>query len=224
MCGRYTLTKTDPPTLIRRFGLPDVDLAEPARYNIAPTDRVLTVRESEAGTREAVRVRWGLLPQRDIGIERPLINARAETLAERPLFRELLRKRRCLVPADGFYEWRSTPTGKRPVWISLADGEPFAFAGIWTERRREGTRPVQSCAIVTCSPNELIAPVHDRMPVILAPAAEGEWLAADRGPDQLTELLRPYPADALAMREVGKAVNDIAEDGPHLLEPPLRLF
>jgi putative SOS response-associated peptidase YedK len=154
---------------------------------------------------------------------RPLINARAETLEEQPAFRDSFHHRRCLIPADGFYEWRHDERGKRPVWISRPDGGPFAFAGIWAALER-GEETLHSCAIVTCEPNELIRPIHDRMPVVLDPDAEAPWLDPDAAPNELAGLLVPAAEDALAAREVGDAVNDVREDGPHLLDPPLKLF
>jgi putative SOS response-associated peptidase YedK len=220
VCGRYTLTDPDPLRLQRRFGLAEsAEIGEEPRYNIAPTDPVLAVRARDAG-RDLGRLRWGLLPgvwaQRG---GRPLINARAETIATQPAFAESFRERRCLIPADGFYEWRADERGKRPVWISRPDGELFAFAGVWAELRREGEEPVHSCAIVTCAPNGLVRPVHDRMPVVLAEDAEEAWLTAG-AEEELLALLRPAPDDLLTLREVNDAVNDVRQDGPHLLEPP----
>jgi putative SOS response-associated peptidase YedK len=161
---------------------------------------------------------------REAGAHKSLINARAETLDSKPAFRESFRERRCLVPADGFYEWRTDGRGRQPMWINRADDELFAFAGIWAEAPGRNGTPVVSCAIVTCEPNELMRPIHDRMPVILDPGAEGEWLSASAETDDLLALLRPAPEDALQVREVTDAVNDVRNDGPGLLESPLRLF
>jgi putative SOS response-associated peptidase YedK len=227
MCGRFTLNQTNPTRLRARFDLPEsVELNEQPRFNIAPTDPVLAIRRGSDGIREAGRLRWGLLPGRwaDQRSGAPLINARAETIAEQPAFRDAFRERRCLVPADGFYEWRTDGNGKRPVWISRADGELWAFAGIWAALERGEAEAVHSCAIVTCEPNELMRPIHDRMPVILAPEMEAAWLDPGMGADELAELLAPLPEDLLEVREVSDAVNDVRQDGPHLLEPPLRLF
>jgi putative SOS response-associated peptidase YedK len=226
MCGRFTLTETDPGKLRMRFLLQEsVEIDERPRFNIAPTDPVLAIRERSEGRREAGRLRWGLLPGRwaeDSG--RPLINARAETLTEQPAFRDAFRERRCLIPADGFYEWRDDEHGKQPVWIHRGDGEPFAFAGIWAELGAANGDSVHSCAIVTCEPNEIVRPIHDRMPVILTPDAEAPWLAPGAEPGDLWELLRPLDPDDLTVREVSDAVNDVRQDGPALLEPPLKLF
>ena len=226
MCGRYTLTNADPAVLRARFGIDgSLDFDERPRFNIAPTDPVLAIRAGAGGHREAGRLRWGLLPgawARDG--TRALINARAETLDDQPAYRESFRQRRCLIPADGFYEWRDDEHRKQAVWISRRDGEPFAFAGIWAALPEPGGEPVHSCAIVTCEPNELVRPIHDRMPVILARAGEGEWISPDGDPGALHGLLGPIEEDALEIREVSDAVNDVRDDGPHLLAPPLRLF
>jgi putative SOS response-associated peptidase YedK len=225
MCGRYTLTNADPAVLKARFG---IDLAsdfdERPRFNIAPTDPVLAIRTGEGGRRAAGRLRWGLLPgswARDSS--RALINARAETIAEQPAYRESFETRRCLIPADGFYEWREGHLGKQAMWINRVDDEPFAFAGIWAALRNGG-ESVHSCAIVTCAPNDVVRPIHDRMPVILDPGAEREWIRPEARPEGLLGLLRPIDSDVLDVREVSDAVNDVRQDGPHLLAPPLKLF
>ena len=150
----------------------------------------------------------------------PLINARAETLQRQPAFAESFRERRCLIPADGFYEWRDGEPGKTPIWVSRPDGDLFAFAGVWAALpARDGSGDLHSCAIVTCEPNELIRPIHDRMPVILAPTHEARWLEPDLAEGDLLSLLVPAPEELLGVREVSDAVNDVREDGPHLLEP-----
>jgi putative SOS response-associated peptidase YedK len=225
MCGRYTLSNLDPARLRARFEITEsAELAaeEASRFNIAPTDPVLAVRRRDDAARQLGRLRWGLLPGRwaEKRSGRPLINARAETLQSQPAFAESFHARRCLIPADGFYEWRGTESGKVPLWISRSDGELFAFAGIWAALPRRGSDDVlHSCAIVTCEPNGLIRPIHDRMPAILEPGAESAWLDPDAEPDDLLGLLAPAPEDALVLREVSDAVNDVRDDGPHLLEP-----
>jgi putative SOS response-associated peptidase YedK len=225
MCGRFTLTTTAQPKLRRRFDLDEsLQLEEEPRFNIAPTDPVLAIRERDDGGRDAGRLRWGLMAGREAGAHKSLINARAETLDTKPAFRESFRERRCLVPADGFYEWRTDDRGKQPLWINRVDDELFAFAGIWAEAPGRNGTPVVSCAIVTCEPNELMRPIHDRMPVILDPDAERGWLSGSAEPEDLLGLLRPAPADALQVREVTDAVNSVRNDGPGLLESPLRLF
>jgi putative SOS response-associated peptidase YedK len=224
MCGRYTLANPKPAGFRARFGIDEsVDLSdEEPRYNIAPTDPVLAVRRTADAKRDLGRLRWGLVPGR--WAERrsgpPLINARAESLREQAAFAESFHERRCLIPADGFYEWRKDPGRKVPIWISRPDGGLFAFAGIWAELpgRGESRDSRHSCAIVTCAPNELIRPIHDRMPVVLQPEAEARWLDPELDPDELLPLLVPAPEDALVTREVGDFVNDVRDDGPHLIE------
>lgn len=234
MCGRYTLTDADGARL--RFDIRGADIPPPteradgtsdvARYNIAPTQDVLTVRH-ENGERRAEMMRWGLVPSwadsPKIGAR--MINARAETLAERPSFRAAFRRRRCLIPADDFYEWRREGKGRIPIRFALASGEPFAFAGLWERWERPGGPPLLSCAIVTTSANELIAPIHDRMPVILTPDAERVWLDADiTDAAHLGGLLAPHPSDQMRAREASRAVNSSAYDGPECLAPVSRLF
>jgi len=228
MCGRYTLANPDPKRLAARYGLDaSLDFDERPRFNIAPTDPVLAIRRTAEGARELGRLRWGLVPghwARRSG-QRPLINARAETAADQPAFRESFRTRRCLMPADGFYEWRKDPNGKQPIWFSRADGELFSFAGIWAELDVEGEQePLVSCALLTCAPNDLMRPIHDRMPVLLDPRVESTWLDPEADLEVLEELLRPAPAGVLEMREVGDGVNDVRQDGPELLAPPMKLF
>src|SRR5215207_5408159 len=227
MCGRFTLTDPDPRLLRFRFDMREsVEIEEEPRFNIAPTDPVLAVRrDRETGEHEVGRLRWGLIPHYadPDGFDRLLINARVETVVEAPAFRDAFEGGfRCLIPADGFYEWRATETGKRPVWITRPAREPFAFAGLWARAKRGDGSAVHSCTIVTCPPGAVVAPIHDRMPVILAPEAEGAWLNSELSPDQARELL--VPTDDLELTEVSDAVNDVRQDGPALIEPPLRLF
>ena len=223
MCGRYTLTNPDPAKLRVRFDVSEsVEVKDEPRFNIAPTDPVLAVRRRADAKRELGRLRWGLVPGRwaEKKGSRPLINARAESLESQPAFRESFHERRCLIPADGFYEWLEDEHGKRPVWVSRADGELFAFAGLWAELPdRSSDDGLHSCTIVTCEPNGLIQPIHERMPVVLVPDREGEWLDPEAEPEDLKRLLAPAPEDLLVVREVGDFVNDVREDGPHLIEP-----
>jgi putative SOS response-associated peptidase YedK len=225
MCGRYTLTNADPARIRARFGIEEstklADEEEP-RYNIAPTDPVLAVRRAESGARELGRLRWGLMPGRwaEKRSGPPLINARAESLPKQPAFAESFRERRCLIPADGFYEWRTDEGGKVPIWLTRPDVDLFAFAGIWTAlpSRDKSAEPLHSCAIVTCAPNDLIRPIHDRMPVVLEPELEASWLDPDLDEEELLGLLVPATEGALVAREVGDFVNDVRDDGPHLIE------
>jgi len=223
MCGRYSLSSPDADLLSRRFNLRDgTTVDDEPRFNIAPTDPVLAVRRAEDGVNELGTLRWGLVPGRwaEKGGGRPLINARAETVESQPAFRESFAERRCLIPADGFYEWLTDERGKRPVWISLADGGLFAFAGLWAALPdSEGDGVLHSCTIVTTGPNQLIRPIHDRMPVVLAADAEAAWLDPTAEAVDLRGLLAPAPEELLVTREVGDYVNSVREDGPHLIEP-----
>jgi putative SOS response-associated peptidase YedK len=225
MCGRYTLTDPDPRLMRFRFGLTEeARIEQEPRYNVAPTDPVLAVRLNRDGEREPGILRWGLIPHYadPDSFDRLLINARAETVAEYPVFRDAFATHRCLIVADGFYEWRETELSKQPVWITRPSREPFAFAGLWARANRSDGSAVHSCAIVTCEPGEVVAPVHDRMPLILTQDAEASWLDPQAGGQELIELL--VPTDDLAVTEVSDAVNDVRQDGPALIEPPLRLF
>lgn len=224
MCGRFTLTDPDPRILRMRFGLDEsIEIDEQPRFNIAPTDPVLAIRARD-GKREAGRLRWGLVPY----FADPdkfgslLINARVETVDEVPAFGDAFREKRCLIPADGFYEWKETETGKQPIWLSRPDHEPFAFAGLWAKSKREDGSALHSCTILTCEPSEQVRPIHDRMPVLLAREDEAGWLDPEAKPDDLRPMLRPD--EELELKEVAEAVNDVREDGPHLLKPPLKLF
>jgi putative SOS response-associated peptidase YedK len=228
MCGRYTL-HTEKEALAERFGFDPADLEALApRYNIAPTDPVVAVRVLD-GVRRAGRLRWGLVPYwaRAIGALPLMINARVEGIAEKPAFREPLRRQRCLIPADGFYEWQAAGAlakRKLPHWIGLARGGPFAMAGIWSRWRPKdelGAEPLYSCAILTTAANAAVAPLHDRMPVILPREAEARWLdpALDDDVDALLALLQPIAPDALASHPVSARVNSVKNDDASLLDP-----
>ena len=223
MCGRYTLL-ADAAQLALRFGFDARGLTLEPGYNIAPTQQVLAVREGASG-RAAGLMRWGLIPPgaRSPSAGAPIINARAETLAERPAFRDALRSRRCLVPADGFYEWRGNGAIKRPMRITLRTGEPFAFAGLWAEWRSPRGERMESCAIVTTAANSFLSPLHDRMPVILPKEREELWLdplANDAG--LLSQLLEPYAPAEMRMDEVSPLVNSSANNFPEVLvRPPM---
>jgi len=225
MCGRYTLTDPDPRLLRFRFGLTEeAKIEQEPRFNVAPTDPVLAIRLNEEGQREPGVLRWGLIPHfaDPDAFDRLLINARAETVAEASAFRDAFRTHRCLIVADGFYEWRAEETGKKPVWITRPSHEPFAFAGLWAEAKRRDGSTLHSCAIVTCQPGEVVAPIHDRMPVILDPDSEAAWLDPAWSEADLAALLAP--TDDLVVTEVSDAVNDVRQNGPALIQPPLRLF
>lgn len=221
MCGRFTLI-TPVETLAEQFQLFEIPSLSP-RYNIAPTQPVATVRQSsKAGGREMALLHWGLVPSwtKDPGIGARMINARSETVAEKPAFRVAFRRRRCLVLADGFYEWQRLERGKQPFYVRLRDGRPFAFAGLWEHWEGSGGVTIDSCTLLTTEPNSLLRPVHNRMPVILVPKNYDLWL--DPGV-QKAELLRPllcpYPSEALAAYPVSLWVNSPQNDGPRCIEP-----
>ncbi|RMF84413.1 MAG: SOS response-associated peptidase [Nitrospirae bacterium] len=222
MCGRITLT--DPTrALAHLLGAPPAAVP-PRRYNVAPGEAIAAVRAAPGGGRELVWLRWGLIPPwaKEARIGHRMINARAETVAERPAFRASFRHRRCLIPVDGFYEWGPGPGGRRqPYWITLADGTPFALAGLWERwRPPEGGEAVESCTILTCPANDLVAPIHPRMPVILPEPDHAAWLdPALTDPGRLRPLLRPYPARAMRARPASTRVNDPRHDAPDCLEP-----
>jgi putative SOS response-associated peptidase YedK len=221
MCGRFTLTDPDADLAVQ-FNLPEIPDMQP-RYNIAPTQSVAAVRLApEGATREMVLLHWGLIPfwAKDPTIGARMINARAETVADKPAFRHAFRRRRCLVVADGFYEWQKQDGGKQPYFIHLADGRPFAFAGLWELWKGPDEAIVQSCTLLTTEPNELMSPLHNRMPVILHPRDYGLWLDLDvQDPAQLTPLLRPYPAQQMDAYPVSRFVNRPGNDDPRCIEP-----
>jgi len=221
MCGRYFLTHPG-DVLAAELGLETAAELEP-RYNIAPSQPVPIVRASEDGERELATVRWGLVPHwaKEAAIGNRLINARAETAAEKPSFRDALKRRRCLIPASGFFEWQKVEGGKQPWLLRRADGGPLAFAGLWSRwRDRESGDELETCTILTTSPNRVAAAVHDRMPVILAEPARGVWLdpASDPARD-LPALLVPSPDEELEAFPVSRLVNDPRRDDPRCLEP-----
>jgi putative SOS response-associated peptidase YedK len=213
MCGRFVL-KTPVEELARLFGFPERPNF-PARYNIAPTDPCAVVR---AGPSLAV-LRWGLVPfyARDIREGVKCINARAETAAATRAFARAFRERRCLVPADGFYEWRTEGKAKQPYYFAAADGAPIAFAGIWDRWRPRQAEPVESFSILTTGANALMAPIHDRMPVVLPRAAWGSWLDPATPLPAVEALLRPAPEAALVARKVDRRVGKVGEEGPELI-------
>ena len=205
--------------LAGRFEFDGDWLAFESAYNIAPTQEVLTVVGGE--TRRAGFMRWGLIPHwtRDPKIGARMINARSETVVEKPAFRDALRRRRCLVLTDGFYEWQRTGGTKRPMRIVMRSGEPFAFAGLWSVWRDPDGNRVPSCAIITTVANDLLSPIHDRMPVILPREMEDFWLddSVD-DPAALGSVLTPHAGDDMEAYEVSRLVNSVANDGPEVIE------
>lgn len=219
MCGRYNLRAT-PRELVEFFNLfREENLPEKPRYNIAPTTQVLIVR-NEDGERQAAQVRWGLVPfwAKDLKIGSSLINARADTVASKPAFRAAYKKRRCLVPASGFYEWQPGPAkAKQAFHIHRQDDEPLAFAGLW-EIWDKGEQPVESCTIVTTDGNNLMQAMHNRMPVILSKSIWDVWLDPEVDPSGLQELLVPSRDTKLTADPVGSYVNNVRNQGAGCVE------
>ncbi len=222
MCGRYTLAAPDLAAVRSRFSLEEtVDVRR--RFNVAPGDDVLAVTTDRHSQPRGELLRWGLVPSWAKGPETGLkmINARLETVAERPAFRRSFERYRCLIVADGFYEWRAGTGGpKRPFHITRGDGAPFAFAGLWSIWHAPDGGTLRTCTILTRAANAAVAPLHDRMPVILEPGAEPVWLDPGTPLDQLDDVVAGLPADQTALTEVGTAVNDARYDGPECLAPP----
>jgi putative SOS response-associated peptidase YedK len=223
VCGRYTLATPNPAEIRARFPVGEsVEIRR--RYNVAPGDDVLAVTADKEGHPRGELLRWGLVPS---WAESPatglkMINARAETAATRPAFRRAFERFRCLIVADGFYEWRPVPAGpKEPFHITRADGAPFAFAGLWSIWHGEDGTKLRSCTIVTTAANSAIAPLHDRMPVILDSGSERAWLDASLPGDRVREILAGLSPSETALHQVGGAVNDARYDGPECLAPPL---
>jgi len=224
MCGRFTLTELEPDVLTEIFTLEgDVPALSP-RYNIAPTQPVATViRDAKSNTNRLEIMRWGLVPSwaKDIKMGSRMINARGETVHEKPSFRSAFKRRRCLVVADGFYEWQKLSDGsKQPLYITLKDDGPFAFAGLWEFwTDRDSGSELITCTIITTTPNDFMSTIHNRMPVILPRAEYDRWLDPDQeDPAALLPLLRPYPDDMMTAWPVSKRVNSPSNDDEGLLE------
>lgn len=221
MCGRYTLAQ--PLEAIReRVGDIAADVPLTPRYNIAPSQPVVSLLSSDP--RRLVLTRWGLVPSwaKDPAIGNRLINARAETVDQKPAFRASFKSKRCLIFADGFYEWKTAPDGrtKTPMYVTLASGGVFAFAGLWSRWEPPDGAAWITSVILTTRPNALLADIHDRMPVILPPEGYAPWLdpaAFDR--NRLKQLLRPFPAEELRLRPVSRAVNNVRHDAPDCIAP-----
>jgi putative SOS response-associated peptidase YedK len=220
MCGRFAL-KTPPKTIQEHFSLPGTVELSP-RYNIAPSQAIAVVRHLPGKRfRQLDMLRWGLIPHwaKDIKIGYKMINARAETLAQKPSFRAAFQKRRCLVIADGFYEWAHSGKAKQPMYVHLKNGVVFGFAGLWESWHSPGGSTVESCTIITTSANELIREIHDRMPVILRSEQYETWLQDSTPEHFLQQLLMPYPAEAMEAYRVSPEVNSPTNDTPACIKP-----
>jgi putative SOS response-associated peptidase YedK len=220
MCGRFTLFHSI-QDIGKTFQVEvPASMQAQARYNVAPTQDVVAITNDHP--EQLAMVRWGLVPSwaKEESIGSRMINARAETLAEKPSFKRLLHSQRCLVLADGFYEWMQEPGSKlkTPMYINLKDKQPFAFAGLWDSWRRADGAQLRTCTLITTAPNTLMASIHNRMPVILAPDARTAWLDATQHDDQtLLQLLTAYPAQQMEARPVSRRVNDTRYDNADLI-------
>jgi putative SOS response-associated peptidase YedK len=221
MCGRFTLFEPD-KVLAKEFGVSGIPSMSP-RYNIAPSQLVAAVRAALAGTgRELVLLHWGLIPSwsKEPAIGNRLINARAETASQKPSFRTAFRRHRCLIPANGFYEWQRLERGKQPFYIRMHDGRPFAFAGLWDRWENPDKGVIETCTILTTAANAVLAPIHDRMPVILPPAEYARWLdPALQDQDLLTPLLVPFPPEEMLAFPVSPRVNAPSIDDVGCISP-----
>jgi len=221
MCGRFTLF-FDPSELQDLFGL--TGTPPPAwapRYNIAPTQPVAAIILNEGAQRELTHFQWGLIPSwsKDPTMGSRMINARAETIREKPAFRAALKRRRCLIPANGFYEWQKTDNAKTPMYITMKDDSPFAIAGLWEQWRSPQEAVIRSCTLITTTPNSMMEKIHDRMPAILNPKEYDRWLAPGELPEMdLHHLLSPYPASKMKVVEVSRKVNSPKFDSAECVE------
>lgn len=221
MCGRFTLT-VDPAELQVAFGDYVFPTKFAPRFNIAPSQPVLAIPNDEKNTADFFI--WGLIPMwaKDPSIGNRLINARGETIAEKPSFRGSFKYKRCLILADGFYEWKASPgkKTKTPYFIHMKDRKPFAFAGLWDSWESPDGSSLKTCTIITTEPNELMETLHNRMPVILHPRDYGKWLdASSQTPENLLPLIKPFPADAMSAYPVSTLVNKPSNDSPQLVVP-----
>lgn len=220
MCGRFTLTSAR-EDLVKRFDLDELPELAP-RFNIAPTQDVAVVRADVEGVRHLSMLRWGLIPfwAKDPKIGNRMINARAESVADKPAYRDCLRFRRCLVPASGFYEWGGKGAARRPYLYGIAEGGVFGIAGLWDRWRAQDGERTQSCTLITTEANSLVRPIHDRMPVILHPRDFQAWLDPEnRETDWVRSLLVPCPPDWLTATAVSQHVNNVDNDDPACIEP-----
>ena len=221
MCGRYVLEA--PEDLSERFQLRQLAIQLPHTWNAAPTSMLPVIVESQEGEREAQLMQWGLIPRwAKPGGKKPMapINARAETINEKPMFRSLIKRNRCLVPANGFYEWKNLGDHKQPYYITVPDDPLFAFAGLYDTYTNEEGEEASTYTIITTEPNELMSTLHNRMPVILHPQDEEEWLDPEvNDPMQVERLLVPYPSAEMEAYPVSRKVGNTRNNGPDLIEP-----
>jgi putative SOS response-associated peptidase YedK len=222
MCGRFALITTG-QELAEHFQVPaGQSPALTPRYNVAPTQPVTAVRlNPDRGARELTFLNWGLIPSwaKDPGIGARLINARSETVTEKPSFRSAFKRRRCLIAADGFYEWQRVGDRKQPLYVHAAAGGVWGLAGLWESWRAPDGSLIESCTILTTEPNELMRPIHNRMPVIIEPEDYSLWLEPGARPDDALHLLRPFPSHKMNAYPVSTAVNNPRNDAPECIAP-----
>jgi len=220
MCGRFILI-SDLAIITGEFGIDTMDVPCRTGYNIAPGSDIAAVVST--GTRRLTAFHWGFVlprPYQDSGLVRPVINARAETVATKPLFRDALRKRRCLIPADGYYEWKRKGGTKHPFFIRNTVKRPFGFAGIYETGSQDANTSLSTCAIITTEPNERLRPIHDRMPAIITRENYAQWLGEENvRPDRLASLLRPLPSEFTEFYAVSSFVNNPRNDSPACIDP-----
>ena len=217
MCGRFTLSQpTD--AIASAFNIAQIPPLEP-RYNIAPTQLIPSILSAPGGEKQLQMLRWGLIPSwaKDAKISTKLINARAETVSEKPSFKAAFKRRRCLIVADGFYEWQRQEKQKQPYYFRLQNAQLFAFAGLWEQWKSPDEDIINSCTILTTEANDLLRPIHDRMPVILESKDYGLWLDSEAQQPQLQQLLRPYQADLMTSYTVSTKVNNPKNNTPECI-------
>lgn len=219
MCGRFAYF-VPAQQLTQHYGLVFAP-PQPDRYNITPSQDIIAIRQAQTGEREAVTLAWGLVPHwaKDPAIGNRMINARGETVAEKPSFRQAFKRRRCIIPASGFYEWGPSRAGKWPYYISPRQAELLSFAGLWERWGGGDGETLESCTIITIAANESLARVHERMPVCLAESSYADWLDPETSSETCRKLLVPLPDAELEIRPVGKAVNNPRNDAAALVEP-----
>jgi putative SOS response-associated peptidase YedK len=221
MCGRFNLFATA-DQIMAEFGLPDAPQPIAPRYNIAPTQPVAIVRtHPHRPQRELTYAHWGLIPSwaRDIKMASRMINARSETAAEKPAYRAAFKRRRCLVPATGFYEWQKTSSGKQPIHFQVDDGGLFALAGLWEYWSGADGSEIESCTIMTTEPNELVRPIHNRMPVIVSPQDYELWLDPDAPLPAVQSILGPFSAELMTATPISTRVNSPRYDDATIIQP-----
>ena len=217
MCGRFTLSQPI-NAIASAFNIAQIPPLEP-RYNIAPTQLIPSILSAPGGEKQLQMLRWGLIPSwaKDAKISAKLINARAETVSEKPSFKAAFKRRRCLIIADGFYEWQRQEKKKQPYYFRLQNAQLFAFAGLWEQWKSPDEDIINSCTILTTEANDLLRPIHDRMPVILESKDYGLWLDSEAQQPQLQQLLRPYQADLMTSYTVSTKVNNPKNNTPECI-------